>query len=322
MKIDPATLTMIGVDLKRPECVLCLRSGDVFACHMGSGIVRIRPDGRQETIGSFEQVDGDPWIPNGIAILPDRTFLIANMGPGGGVWRLDLDGNLSPFLREADGEVLAGTNFVYTDNQNRTWVTVTTRQKTLQNAFRPGVADGYVVLIEGGKARIVADGIAFANELRVDAHGSFLYLVETMKRQITRFAIQPNGDLGEPEVFATFGHGTFPDGFAFDAEGCLWVTSVVTNRLIRVSPDGSPTIVLEDSDPAHTDKIEEDIAAGALVREDIQRQAGKVLKNISSIAFGGPDCRTVYLGSLGGGEIPSFRSPVPGAMPVHWEYTL
>jgi hypothetical protein len=40
---------------------------------------------------------------------------------------------------------------------------------------------------------------------------------------------------------------------------------------------------------------------------------------MASITFGGPDLRTVYLGSLRGSTLPSFRSPVAGLPMVHWE---
>ena len=39
---------------------------------------------------------------------------------------------------------------------------------------------------------------------------------------------------------------------------------------------------------------------------------------MASITFGGPDLRTVYLGSLFGTRIPCFRSPVPGLPMAHW----
>ena len=42
---------------------------------------------------------------------------------------------------------------------------------------------------------------------------------------------------------------------------------------------------------------------------------------MASITFGGPDLRTVYLGSLLGTTIPYFKSPVPGLPMVHWPPT-
>ncbi|MEI6384356.1 MAG: SMP-30/gluconolactonase/LRE family protein, partial [Betaproteobacteria bacterium] len=39
---------------------------------------------------------------------------------------------------------------------------------------------------------------------------------------------------------------------------------------------------------------------------------------MASVTFGGPDLRTVYIGSLLGSTIPSFQSPVAGLPMVHW----
>ena len=44
------------------------------------------------------------------------------------------------------------------------------------------------------------------------------------------------------------------------------------------------------------------------------------LRNISSLAFGGADLRTAYLGCLLGDSLATFRSPVAGTPPVHWNY--
>jgi hypothetical protein len=38
------------------------------------------------------------------------------------------------------------------------------------------------------------------------------------------------------------------------------------------------------------------------------------------VAFGGPDLKTVFLGSLFAARIATFRSPIAGAPPPHWGY--
>ena len=117
-----------------------------------------------------------------------------------------------------------------------------------------------------------------------------------------------------------FGKGTYPDGLSFDAEGGVWITSIVSNRVIRVAPDGSQQLVLEDADPAHLDWTEEAYLAGTMGRPHLDKAAGRVLKNISSLAFGGPGLRTAYLGCLLGDAIASFPSPVAGHPPAHWNH--
>ena len=50
------------------------------------------------------------------------------------------------------------------------------------------------------------------------------------------------------------------------------------------------------------------------------RVEAEIMRSVSSIAFGGPDRRTVYLGNLLDQRIYSFRSPIPGAAPSHWNF--
>jgi hypothetical protein len=47
-----------------------------------------------------------------------------------------------------------------------------------------------------------------------------------------------------------------------------------------------------------------------------------MLRNISSIAFGGIDRRTAYLGCLLDDAIYAFRAPVAGLAPAHWNWPV
>jgi hypothetical protein len=42
---------------------------------------------------------------------------------------------------------------------------------------------------------------------------------------------------------------------------------------------------------------------------------------VSSLAFGGPDGRTAYLGCLLSDSLATFRTPVRGLPPPHWSWT-
>ena len=121
-----------------------------------------------------------------------------------------------------------------------------------------------------------------------------------------------------------FGRGAFPDGFAFDSEGCPWVTCVIGNQLIRVLPDGAQQLVLDDGDSDYIDWVEQAWERALLGRAHMDRPHQTVLKNISSIAFGGADLKTIYLGCLAGDSIAAFRlaqaSNLCGHPPVHWNY--
>jgi hypothetical protein len=319
-KIAVSELQFVGQDLARPECVVATARGDVFVSDKRGGITCLSADGRCEFIAGRE-VDG--FLPNGFSLLPDRSFAVANIGHLGGAWRLMPDGELIPQVIEVKGMALPPTNFVHAEQQGgdlRLWVSVSTRHVPREQAFSRDVADGYIVLKDKTDVRIVADGLGFTNEAKVDPSGRWLYVNETIARRLSRFAIGERGGLGPRETVAEFGEGTFPDGFEFDAEGGIWVASVVSNRLLRVAPDGRQTVILEDADPEAVARAERHYADNGLSRADIDAGRTSVLGNLSSVAFGGPDLKTVYLGSLFGESIATFRSPLPGAAPPHWRY--
>ena len=71
----------------------------------------------------------------GIALLPNGDFLVANIGPAGGVWQLGPNDAVVPYLMEVDGVPLAAANFVFNDGTGRIWITVTTRSAPLTKAM-------------------------------------------------------------------------------------------------------------------------------------------------------------------------------------------
>ena len=319
-RITLSDLQFLGRDLARPECVVTTATGDVYVSDKRGGIVHLAPDGRQNLLLG-QGVDG--FLPNGFSLLPDRSFAIANLGHMGGAYRLMPDGELIAEVVAVKGMVLPPTNFVHAEQRNgevRLWVAVSTRHVPREQAFRRDVADGYIVLKDKTDVRIVADGLGFTNETKVDPSGRWLYVNETIARRLSRFAIGERGDLGPRETVAEFGEGTFPDGFAFDAEGGIWVASVVSNRLLRIAPDGSQRVILEDADPEAVARAERHYAENRLSRADIDGGRNRTLGNLASVTFGGPDLKTVYLGSLFGTRIATFRSPIAGAEPAHWRY--
>ena len=116
-----------------------------------------------------------------------------------------------------------------------------------------------------------------------------------------------------------FAIGEFPDGFAFDVEGGVWVTCIVSNKVIRVSLNGQREIIINDSDVSHVNHVEEAYKKGVLERKHLDNIVSAKLRNISSICFGGSDLKTVFLGCLLGDEIATFKSRIAGLQSTHWE---
>lgn len=319
--MQPATLDDLGFHgrtLSRPECVLATRSGDLFVSDSRGGVSIVGSDGQE----SFVKATNAPenFLPNGIALLEDRSFLIANLGPTGGVYHLAKDGTLTARLLEIEGKPLPPTNFVGVDRAGRIWVTVSTWRNPREQSMFKGYADGFIIVIDQNGARIVARDIGFTNEAIVDPTGAWLYVNETMAQRTSRFPILAGGGLGAKELVAAYGPATFPDGLAFDDEGGVWIVSVASNRLIRTAPDGVQTIFIEDADQATLADIAAKFDAGECARPLIDSGGKRRLGNLASVAFGGKDLRTIFLGTLFLNEIIHFRSPFRGAAPAHWNF--
>ncbi len=317
--IDLQSIKFIGKNLHRPECVLCTNAGYIYTADWRGGVIRIAPDGEQTSFLSTS--DSFQVKPNGIALMPDGSFLLAHLGPeNGGVYRLDRHGALTPFLLEIDGKPLPPTNYVHLDYKHRVWITVSTRISPRHLAFRQDIEDGFIVLVDNEGARIVADHLGYTNECLVHPGGQWLYVNETFARRMSRFTIADDGSLHDKETVTVFGHGVFPDGLTFAEDGSVYVTSIVSNRVIRVKRNGEQQVLLDDYEPEHLDWVEQAFQAGELDRPHLDKIKSQLLRNISSLAFGGDDLRTAYLGCLLDDRIAYFRSDVPGAPPVHWGF--
>ncbi len=320
-RVELASIARVGQGLQRPECVLATQGGDLYTADWRGGIAHLRPDGGQALYRAELAVDR-PARPNGIALRRNGSFLFADLGTdAGGVFSLARDGRIRPFLVEVDGVALPPTNFVFEDAKGRVWVTVSTRLVPRARGYRRDVADGFVVLVDHRGARVVADRLGYTNEAAPDARGEWLYVNETFARRTSRFRVHDDGSLGRRETFVEYDAGTFPDGMAFDEEGHLWIVSIVSNRVLRVAPDRSIATIIEDADPAHLEWVERAYCAGEMGRPHLDDVKSLVLRNISSIAFGGSDRRTAYLGCLLDDAIYSFRSSVAGLAPAHWTWT-
>jgi sugar lactone lactonase YvrE len=219
--------------------------------------------------------------------------IIANIG-NGQIQSLSPDGEHEVLLTEANGKRISTPNFPFIDSKDRLWVSNSTLRQNLAEALGEPAPDGSVIMIEKGSARIVAEEIYFANGIAIDEEEEYLYVAETIKRDILRFKIADDGSLYDREIYGpeVLGPLGLPDGIAFDEAGNLWVTFPGWNAIGYISPKQELNIVLEDPE-------------------------GKILKRPSNICFGWEDRKTAFIGSLEGTTIPYFRVPNPGMKLVH-----
>ena len=321
-------ISYLGQDLQRPECILAERDGSLWTADARGGVVHIRPDGSQRLItqqvtAQFSDAASDEeryttgTLPNGLAFARSGDIVISNFGTD----RLEImtrSGESRVLVDRLDGEPIGKVNFVLRDSKDRLWITVSTRIRNWMKAISPNVRDGFVALYDKGQLRIVADGFAFTNEVRLDAREEWLYVVETCGRKITRLRVAPDGSLSRRETFGPADHGAFIDGIAFDAFGNLWGTHVFADRIFAITPEGDLHILLDDGDAAANQRLDQAFARDQVTPELLLSCGGTMAPWFASVTFGGPDLRTVYVGSLRGTRIPYFRSPISGEPMVHW----
>jgi D-xylonolactonase len=136
--------------------------------------------------------------------------------------------------------------------------------------------------------RRMDDGYCITNGPTTSPDGRTLYHTDTLKKVIYAFDVSPAGDLANKRVFVTIEDGAgYPDGPVADAAGCVWTGLFAGSAVRRYSPKGE---LLET------------------VRFPVA--------NITKIAFGGADLRTVYATTAWKGLSPAERAaqPLAGAL--------
>ncbi|MEA3000319.1 MAG: xylono,5-lactonase [Sphingomonadales bacterium] len=150
---------------------------------------------------------------------------------------------------------------------------------------------------KGAVVRTGLDGIAITNGPCLSPDGRILYFVDTLGGTIEAADVGEDGSLGDARPFVRIDPKEgYPDGPTIDAEGCVWIGLYAGWEARRYSP------------------------AGELIRR-VRFPAA----NITKIAFGGPDRRTVWATTARqllrpdqlekqpeAGDLFEFRADVPG----------
>ena len=277
----------IGRDLRRPECVLVADDGHLFVSDARGGVTRIDPTGH----GVHLPCAGGTT--NGVAQRRDGTLVLAGIDSGT-VHERRPDGSTALLLDRFEEAPLGAVNFVHVDPRGDTWVTVSTRTTPRSRAIEASIPDGYILKLASDGPRLMADGLCFANELRFDPAMRYAYLAESARGRIVRMAVRGDRSLGTAIPFGPdpLFPGAVVDGLAWDIEGGLWVTEVTRNAIYRIDQHGTAQCLFEDP-------------------------AAALLDFPASIAFGGPDRRTLYVGSIRMDHLLVFASPVSGAPMFH-----
>lgn len=301
--IPVGRLRKIGVGVMRPEDVVVSPDGRVWAADQAGACAEIRPDGTLHRVGKAG------GAPNGLNMDIHGRILIANYGmlrkEPGPLQRLDVEtGEIEVLCSEIEGRPLVTSNYPIVDRAGNVWCSHSTFEPEWATRDE---ADGFVYRVRpDGRAEKMAEGFRFANGLALDADESYLYVCQTMGRNVVRLRIRSDGSLGPmepygpvlgepffanaaPEQSARFGA---PDGCGFDQEGNLWVALVAANKVVAITPSGHVETLVHDP-------------------------TGEVMHFPTNIAWGGADLSDLYIGSIRRDYVLHTRSPVPGLPLVH-----
>jgi gluconolactonase len=134
-----------------------------------------------------------------------------------------------------------------------------------------------------GSTTLLEDGMGTTNGIEVSTDESKLYVNESVQRNVWEYDLSPDGDVSNKRLLIQFSDYGM-DGMRCDIDGNLYITRYGKGTVAVVSPGGD---VIREIEMADGD-------------------------NISNLAFGGPDGRTVYVTVADIGNIQTFRTDRPG----------
>jgi len=135
---------------------------------------------------------------------------------------------------------------------------------------------------DGVPARMEA-GIVITNGPAVSPDGRTFYHTDTLERTVFAYALSPEGTLHHRRPLIRIDDGAgWPDGTVVDAEGCLWIGLFAGWSARRYTPDGR--LVASIRFPC---------------------------ANVTKLAFGGRDRRTLYATTAWKGLTPAERARQP-----------
>ena len=198
-----------------------------------------------------------PGLPSFVVPAEDDSLIV---GMGMALHRFCED-RLQEVLALIEGDPQCRTNDASVDPQGRLWF------GTMDLGQQRPV--GKVYRYDGDSVHPAGRGCAITNGPAISPDGNTLYHVDTLARTIWAFDISERDTLCDGKVFANIDaeHG-YPDGVTVDAEGAVWVALWGGSCVRRYSPEG------------------ELLASIALP-----------CTQVTKIAFGGKDLRTVFVTS-------------------------
>lgn len=252
-----------------PEGPAMDREGNLFFVNwLSSSIMKLSPDGE---VSEFSNTGG---IPAGLAFHRDGALFVADEGEDiHGVLRITPDKIVTVAADRHGPTPLNGANDLVFDSKGVLYFS-----DPWDSSVEHPIGGFYRLLVDSRLERL-DEGLAFPNGVAINAGDPAVFLAETGHNRILRFALAPDGTVGEREIFADLSGEAGPDGMAFDAAGDLYVAHYGAGRIDVLDPSGRVVeeIPVPGAEPTNVafvgpdgkTLVVTDVATGALYVADV-----------------------------------------------------
>ncbi|MBC7187557.1 MAG: SMP-30/gluconolactonase/LRE family protein [Calditrichaeota bacterium] len=217
----------VGSGFDFPEGPVWDGKGSLYVANCYGGWIARIAEGRVDTFALLPP----PGRPNGLAMGPGRRLYACDFGR-----RLLLairsSGEMAVLSAGPHEAPLNRPNDLAVDSSGRVYVT---DPKT----YGVEAVDGRIICVDVARdtSWVAASGLAFPNGIAFSPLDGKLYVSESARQRVVRFAVAGDGTLSDREVFAELPGGD-PDGLAFDVQGNLYVAHFGGGAVIVISPRG------------------------------------------------------------------------------------
>src|SRR5580700_206589 len=223
----------------------------------GGGVFRRSPDGSIETLIAGRKTVG------GIALNHGGGLIVT--GATVAHWD-EKSGRLTDLFAQWEGKPLFGMNDLTIDDQGSLWggtFGIDINQFDFKSAPPPG---SLFRIDPPDKITKLWEGVEVTNGLGFSPDRKLLYHNDSTTRAVWVYDVRPDRTVGDRRLFARLPEG-MPDGLTIDAEGGVWVAVVAgPGEIVRFRSDGT-----------------------------LDRRIKVPARTVTSVAFGGPDMRDLYV---------------------------
>jgi len=273
----PYQVTKVAEGIKFPEGPASDGKGNIYVsnCDADPGIVT-RVDEKGNSSIAFTGSDKTFKKTNGMTFGANGSLYACDFGRKI-IVEIRPDGAVSTYAENYQGVPFRGPNDLAFDPSGNLYFTDpagSSKEAPVGRVYRVDKLK---------KVTQVASGLAFPNGIAFSADGKTLYVAESQKYQVLKYAVKADGSLGEKSVHCTLPGDHDPDGMNFDSAGNLWVAQFGGGAVHEFDPSGK-----------------------------LLRSIPMPGKNVTNVEFGGKDMKTLYITEVQTGALYRIRTEVPG----------